>query len=237
MFEVVRPVVRAVRFGMALAASAALCLAAGAQSNKPPVHHRETNASREARIQRTIADTYSHRWEIFGGGGYLRFRSGETTQRNNEVSWATSAHYFLNPKLAIAGDARGSFGSAHATQPNIYGVNSPQINEYFFMGGVDYRFYAKQNIALSGEALGGVGWGIFSGGSKDIVSTRLGLWQDATKPAFSLGVNADYNFYPNLAFRLTPTYVATYFTSPATGGSMQGNFGFNAGVVYRFGRQ
>jgi hypothetical protein len=59
-------------------------------------------------------------------------------------------------------------------------------------------------------------------------------------------VNLDYNFYPNLAFRLTPTFVGTTFvgttaTGPlATGGTSTGGFqpnvGFNAGFVYRFGR-
>ena len=50
-----------------------------------------------------------------------------------------------------------------------------------------------------------------------------------------MSLNADYNVYPNLAVRLAPTYTATTFTSPA-GGSFQSNLGFNAGVIYRFGR-
>ena len=50
---------------------------------------RETNASRQARIARTIEATYSHRYEVIGGGGYLRFRSGSQLKRNNEISWAT----------------------------------------------------------------------------------------------------------------------------------------------------
>jgi predicted aminopeptidase len=42
---------------------------------------RETNAMRQARIRRTVEETYAHRWEIIGGGGYMRFRSGEYTKR------------------------------------------------------------------------------------------------------------------------------------------------------------
>ncbi len=30
---------------------------------------RESNANRQARIARTIEDTYTHRWEVAGGGG------------------------------------------------------------------------------------------------------------------------------------------------------------------------
>jgi hypothetical protein len=212
---------------------AALMLVGGASAQKTAKRvRRETNAARKARIQRTIQDTYSHRYEVFGGGGFLRFRSGEFTKKHNEVSWAVSNSYFFTPKFAVVGDARGMFGNANATINNIYGVYHPQINEYTFMGGGSYRFYAHEKTAVSVQALGGAGWGIFSGGSKGHPSTQLGLWPDGIQPAFSVGISADYNFYPNLAFRLTPTYVGTTF-----GNGVQNNLGLNAGFVYRFGRQ
>lgn len=197
---------------------------------------RETNASRQARIARTIEQTYSNRWELFGGGGYLRWRGGPYTKKNNEVSWAAAANYYLDPKLAVVADARGSFGYAHALINNQFGVYNPQINEYTFMGGVSYRFYRTEKVALSAQALGGVAWGIFSGGAKGLQGTQIGLWSDGFRPAFSVGVSVDYNIFPNLAFRATPTYLGTTFTSPA-GGSLQNNLGFNAGVVYRFGKR
>ena len=212
-------------------AAVVLVSGASAQTQKKRAR-RETNAARQARIDRTIAETYSHRYEVFGGGGYMRFRSGEFTKKNNEVTWAANGSYFLSPKVAIVADARGMFGNANATINNVYGVYHPQINEYTFMGGGSYRFYKHEKAAVSVQALGGVAWGIFSGGSKAIPSTLLGIWPDGWKPAFSLGVSGDYNFYPNLAFRVTPTYVGTTF-----GGSLQNNLGINAGIVYRFGKQ
>src|SRR5476649_568422 len=172
---------------------------------------RETNASRQARIARTVEDTYTHKYEIIGGGGYLRLRSGSLLKRNSEISWATAFNYYLNPKFAIVGDAQGSFGNAKALVNNTFGVSSPQINEYFFMGGASYRFYRKERFAISAQALGGMGWGIFSGGSKSIPGVNLGLWKDGIRPAVQLGVSADYNFYPNLAFRVTPNWTGTTF--------------------------
>lgn len=212
--------------------AATVACSAVAQQAQQRRARRESNAARQARIARTIEQTYAHRYEIFGGGGYLRFRSGEFTKKNNEVAWATSGSYFFNPKFAAMADARGMFGNANALINNVYGVYHPQINEYTFMGGVSYRFYEKEKMALSAQGLGGVGWGIFSGGSKGVPSTNLGIWPDGWKPAFSLGVSADYNFYPNLAFRVTPTYVGTTF-----GSKLQSNVGVNAGIVYRFGHQ
>ena len=46
-----------------------------------------------------------------------------------------------------------------------------------------------------------------------------------------MGANLDYNFYPNLAARVTPIYLGTTF-----GGTVQNNLGVNIGLVYRFGR-
>ena len=228
-------------FGRRLAASvvaAGVLMGFGVQAdgqrvvkNKRP--HRETNASREARIQRTIQETYAHPWEIVGGGGFLRWNSGPNTQKNNEISWLAGVNYFLTPKLAVVGDAQGSFGHARPLRfnPNAAPIPNPQINEYFFTGGVNYRFYEKEKVALSAQGTGGIAWGIFSSGSPtSYYGPTIGLWQDGIKPAFTFAVNADYNFYPNLAFRFSPTYVGSTF-----GGQVQNNVGFNAGVVYRFG--
>lgn len=232
-----------VRFATAALAGLLLAGPAAAQFQRAPgIQHRETNASRQARIQRTIEDTYSHRWEIFGGGGYMRFRSGQSLKRNNEVSWAMSANYFLNPQLYVTGHAQGSFGYANVNI-NPYGVYNPQINEYMFTGGVGERIYRREKIAIAPEVTAGVGWGIFSGGSKAIPGYKFGIYQDGIRPAISAGVNLDYNIYSNLAFRTTPYWMGTMFSQadPNTGAStssgVQSNFGFNAGIVYRFGRQ
>lgn len=245
MCDVRKLAVRLVLSGLAVGLLAGAIVPANAQTvtqtqskkRRQENHARhETNATRLARIQRTTEDTYSHRYEIIGGGGFLRFRSGDFTQKNNEVTWATAFNYYLNHKLAVVADARGSFGNAHALTNNQYGVYNPQINEYTFMGGASYRFYAQEKFALSVQALAGTGWGIFSGGSKGIPGPDLGLWSDGLRPAFSLGVSADYNIYPNVALRFTPTWVGTNFVG-ANGSTIQDNIGLNVGIVYRFGRQ
>ncbi|MEO6924964.1 MAG: hypothetical protein ABI142_14145 [Bryocella sp.] len=191
---------------------------------------RESNANRQARIARNTLNTYSHQWEVAGGGGYLRYRSGESLQRNNEVTfWMTGTRY-LNPKVGIVADIRGAYGNAKI-DTNPYLKFNPQISEYTFMAGPTYRFYAKEKTAVSVFAVGGLGLGKFDSGSKTIPSSLLGTWPSGNRPAFSVGVNFDYNFYPNLAARFTPTYVGTTF-----GGTLQNNAGFNIGLLYRFGK-
>lgn len=205
---------------------------------------RESNANRKNRIQRTIEATYSHRYEVFGGGGFLRFRSGEYLQRNAEVTWATSATYFLNPKLGITGDIRGAYGNAKVGN-SVFGIRNPLITEYTMQGGATYRLYAKQRFAISATGLGGISLGNFDGGSKAIPAPKLGMWATSNRPVISAGANFDYNLYPNIAFRVTPTYVGTMFRGNdlnldgslgKSNGAIQNNVGFNAGVVIRFGK-
>jgi hypothetical protein len=215
----------------------ALAPAAQAQGRR---NRRESNANRKARIQREIENTYNHRYELFGGGGFLRFRSGEYLQRNSEVTWATAGNYFLNPKLAITADIRGADGWAKVGN-SIYDIKNPLITEYTLQGGATYRFYAKQKFAISATALGGYALGNFDGGSKAISATLLGLWATSNRPVITGGVNFDYNIYPNIAFRVTPTYVGTMFRgvnlpSGTTNGTIQNNVGFNAGIIVRFGK-
>jgi hypothetical protein len=204
---------------------------------------RESNANRKARIARTIEATYSHRYEVAGGGGYLRFRSGEYLQKNNEVTFFMTGTYFLNPKLGIIGDVRGMYGNAKIgnSSPNFLPFK-PQISEYPFLGGVAYRVYAKEKVALMVTGEAGAALGKFDGDTKGLPSSALGLWQSATRPAISLGANFDYNFYPNIAMRISPTWVGTFYQlspqdpAPQPHGSFQSNLGFNIGIVYRFGK-
>ena len=234
--------------GVLLAAS----IASGAtavQAQTTRRTRRESSANRKARIARTIAETYGHRYEVAGGGGYLRFQSG-APQRNNEVTFFVTGTYFLNPKLGIIGDIRGAYGNAKigntaCTVVGCFPVNlgfNPPISEYPFLGGVAYRLYAKEKVAVTATGEGGAALGKFDGAAKGLPSAVLGVWQSTTKPAFSIGANIDYNFYPNLAFRVSPTYVGTFFRRDPTDvnhgpdGTIQNNFGVNIGIVYRFGK-
>jgi outer membrane protein with beta-barrel domain len=231
--------------GVLLAAS----MASGAVALEAQTTHRtrrESSANRKARIARTIAETYSHRFEVAGGGGFLRFQSGSLLQKNSEVTFFMTTTYFLNPKLGIIADVRGAYGNAKIGNPVSptapFLSFNPQISEYPLMGGVAYRLYAKEKFAVTATGEAGAAIGKFDGAAKGLTSAELGLWQSTTKPVFSIGANFDYNFYPNLAFRLTPTYVGTFFKLDPTDtlhgppGNIQNNFGFNAGFVYRFGK-
>jgi hypothetical protein len=205
---------------------------AHAQTTRRSAH--ETNASRQARIARQIKETYTHRWEVGGGGGYLRFRSGQFTQKNSEITFWVDTTYYLNQKLGITGEIRGAYGNAKTPSGNPFAntVGNPQISEYPFLAGPTYRFLTHEKLAVSGFALGGVAIGKFDGASKGISAQQLGFWPSTTRPAFSVGANLDLNLYPNLAFRIAPSYLGTTY-----GGSLQNNMGFEMGLVYRFGRQ
>ena len=220
---------------LALIVSFLAALAGSTVQAQSSGQRHENNANRRARIARQITETYTHRWEVGGGGGYLRFRSGQFTQKNSEITFWTNTTYFLNPKLGITGEIRGAFGNAKVPNLNPFGslVGSPQISEYPFLAGATYRFRATQKTAISAFALGGTAIGKFDGDSKGIPATTLGFWPSTSaRPAFSAGLNFDLNLYPNLALRVAPSYLGTTY-----GGTLQNNMGFEMGLLFRFGRQ
>ena len=217
--------------------AALLFLLAGASTvlAQAPGRRRETNANRQARIARTVHETYSHRWEFGGGGGYLRFRSGKDLQKNSEIAFWFNGTYYLNERLGLTGEIRGAYGNAKLyNSATNYGVYyNPNISEYPYLFGPTYRLYTRERYSVSAFALGGAAIGKFDSDTKGVPSTTLGMWPSSSaRPAFSLGGNLDINVYPNFAFRIAPNYTGTTF-----GGSLQNNVGFDMGIVYRFGQQ
>jgi hypothetical protein len=211
----------------------AIVIASGATRIEAQTAHRtrrESNANRKARIERTIQDTYSRRWEVGGGGGYLRFRSGEHLQRNNEVTWWLSGTWYKTQKWGILASAQGSYGNAKVGN-TVYNIPNPQISQYTFMAGPNYRVRIREKYAVSVFGTAGAGIGKFDSGSKGIPAQNLGLWPSETRAVFSVGGNLDYNFFPNLAARVTPVYLGSTW-----GGTIQNNLGVNVGLIYRFGR-
>ena len=213
---------------------AALASSTGqAQTTRKPGH--ETNANRKARIARQIKETYTHRWEVGGGGGWLRFRSGEYTQKNSEIAFWMDTTYYFNEKLGLTGEIRGGYGNAKPLEnsSDINLVGNPQISEYPFMAGPTYRLRTKLRYDISVFALGGTAIGKFDGDLHGHPVSEFGFWPSTNAaPAFSVGGNLDVNIYPNLAFRIAPSYLGTTF-----GSSLQNNVGFEMGLVYRFGGQ
>ena len=192
---------------------------------------RESNANRKARIARTTAETYGHKYEVAGGGGYLRFRTGPYLRQSNEVTFWASTLYALNPKLGVQGEVRGAYGKAQIGN-TIFNIANPRVSEYNFMAGPAYRFVAREKYSVSGFVEGGLGLGKFAGDSKGFSAAEIGVWTGDYAAAFSAGVNLDYNVYPNLAVRVTPNYLGTTY-----GSTLENSKGVNVGVIYRFGQQ
>jgi hypothetical protein len=189
------------------------------------------NARREARVQQIINETYGHKFEAYGGAGYLRFHPGPDKQRNEEAAWNIGITDYIRPRLGITADVRGYYGTAYIGN-NPYGVFKPSISQYAFLFGPQYRVYAKPKFAVSLQALAGFGHGNFDTGTGGLPASFIGLYNNSTAFNMSLGVPLDYNLGPGLAIRLTPLYFLTTYGSEA-----QNNLGFNVGVVYRFGKR
>lgn len=188
-------------------------------------------ARRRLRVQQIIQDTYSHKYETYFGGGYLRFRPGSSLQKINESNWNVGLTDYFAGKLGVTADFRGYYGTTY-TNVNEFQVFSPSISQYTFMAGPQLRLYEGQHWAWSGNVLAGIGHGNFGTGTGGLPPSLIGLYSDSNVVNVSVGASLDYNLGPGLAIRLTPNYLLTDY-----GSELQHNVGFNAGIVYRFGRQ
>lgn len=203
------------------------------------------------RIAALIQDTYSHKFEMYGGGGYLRFRAGDSLQKVTEAAWNVGITEYVRPRLGVTLDARGYYGTAY-TYNNVFQIFKPSISQYVFMAGPQYRVTRGPRFATSVRVLAGVDHGNFDTGLGGFHSRDVGLYDNSTVLAVNASVPIDYNLSPGLALRVSPDYLFTNFggqkitaTDPATGypvsfrsiTSTQHNLGFTAGIVYRFGRR
>jgi len=91
-------------------------------------------ARREERKQRVVQDTYSHKFEVYGAGGYTRYRPGSSLQHINESAWNVGGTDFLWGRLGLTADIRGYYGVAFIP-PNQFNILKPRIIEYTFMAG------------------------------------------------------------------------------------------------------
>lgn len=209
------------------------------QTQTPPAQRAEVlrqaqqrvRARRRLRVQQIIQDTYSHKYETYFGGGYLRFRPGSSLQKISEGGWNVGITDYLAGKLGVTADFRGYYGTTY-TNVNEFQVFSPSISQYTFMAGPQYRFFEGQHWAWSAFALAGIGHGNFGTGTGGLPPAFIGLYPDGNALNATAGVPLDYNLSPALAIRLTPVYLLSRY-----GSDTQNNLGFNAGIVYRFGRQ
>lgn len=188
-------------------------------------------ARREARRAAAVKEVYSHLYEVYLGAGYMRFTLGPPLQKVNEYLWDTGITRYYNERLGVTIDGRGNYGTAYVYN-NGSNVFKPAISEYAAMGGPTYRFYLQPRYSISGRVMGGFLRGNFSGDANGVPISQTHLYPDSNTFALEGSVLAEYNLSPSLGVRLAPNYFASGF-----GSTLQNNWGFTAGLVYRFGKQ
>ena len=188
-------------------------------------------ARREQRRAAAMHDVYSHKYELFADVGYLRFQPGTYLQRLTYYAWDTGGTRYFNERLGLTLDGRGYYGTAYVGL-NPTNVTRPSISQYDGMAGPTYRFFLRPKFSLAARVVGGVAYGNFSADTNGFGAKTLGLYPDGYTFAANGSVIGEYNFAPNIGFKLAPEFHATGF-----GSSFQKSVGFTGGIVYRFGKQ
>jgi hypothetical protein len=188
-------------------------------------------ARREQRRTAAIRDVYTHLYEIYAGGGYLRTNAGPSLQKVTEFDWNVGITRYYNERLGVTVDGRGNYGTPFVGL-NLTSLTKPAISQYSAMIGPTYRFYMQPKYSVSGRVMAGISNGNFSGDTNGFGTKVLGLFPDGTTYAASVAIPVEYNLTPSIGIRLAPEFYATGFGSTA-----QNSFGWTGGIVYRFKRQ
>lgn len=190
----------------------------------------QTKQRREAQA---VTETYTHRWDVYAGGEYMRFRPGPSIHNSGMGGWTLGFTRYFNPRLGITADAQGYNGtnSLGATGGPYHTFNS-KFSVYPFTIGPLYRFYGTSKWSVSGAAQIGIIYGFFDKNTNGIPPELVGFYPASVVGAARVSGNLDYNVSPELAVRISPFVLLDHF-----GGNYDHNQGFMMGVVYRFGRQ
>ena len=191
----------------------------------------QTKLRREAAV---VTDTYTHRWEVYLGGQYMRFRPGPDLHNSGMGGWILGATRYFSPRWGITADARGNFGnnSLGATSGGGFNTYNTKFDVYTFTIGPQYRFYGSPKFSISAAVQAGDVYGYFDKNTGPFAPPLVGLYPAGNVPGGIASLNLDYNLSPALAVRIAPIVLFDHFA-----GNTDHNQGFMMGVIYRFGRQ
>ncbi len=188
-------------------------------------------ARREQRRAAAIREVYAHLYEIYIGAGYLRFTLPSPLQRVNEYNWDTGFTRFYSERLGVTLGSRGYYGTPFVYN-NESNITKPAISQYAVMLGPTYRFYMQPKFSIAGRVMGGWLLGDFSGDANGVPISITHLYPDGSTYGVDGSLIFEYNLGPGLGLRVAPNYFGSGF-----GSTFENNWGFTAGMVYRFGKQ
>lgn len=191
----------------------------------------QTKRRREAQI---VTDTYTHRWEVYVGGEYMRFRPGPLLHNSGMGGWILGATRYFTPRWGITADARGDYGnnSLGAVQGGGNNTYNAKFAVFPFTIGPQYRFYGSPKLSVSAAVQVGDIYGYFDKNTGPFPPASVGFYPASNVGAAIASLHLDYNLSPGLAIRLSPHMLLDHF-----GGNIDHNQGLMVGMVYRFGRQ
>lgn len=209
------------------------------QTAPPELESRRSYESRrlqtkQRREAQTVTETYSHRWDVFVGGSYMRFRPGPDIHNSGVAGWTFGATRYFTPRFGITADARGYYGtnSLGPTNGGGYNVYNASFSVFPFTIGPQYRFYGSPKLSISGAVQGGAVYGYFDANTNGIPPQLVGFYPAGIVGGGIASIDLDYNLSPALAVRLAPHMLFDDF-----GGSINHNQGLMVGLVYRLGKQ
>lgn len=175
---------------------------------------------------------YKRPWEVYAGFAYTNFLAGPALiQRSNMGGWEAAGSYWRSWHWGVMANARMYIGTS-GVFPNAYSITGPRITQYYFMAGPEYRAFRYAKASGTFHALFGQAYGVFDSAHLLGLNVQtIGLFATQWTFASAFGGTFDYNYTPRIAFRAQPEMLMTHY-----GGTMQQNFAFSAGPIFRLGK-
>jgi hypothetical protein len=172
---------------------------------------------------------YDYKWELYAGFAYSHFNAGPNLlQGANLGGFDAQAARFLTPRVAVAGNVRGYYGTSGVV-PNPYGITGPFVSEYMFLVGPEFRGPSNEHASMTFHALVGGAYGNFQHALSGVPPGLLGLFNNQFAFGSAFGGSIDLNRSPRLVFRISPDATFTDFG----GVGLKDQFAISVGVLYR----
>jgi hypothetical protein len=219
----------------------------GSAQKLPPPPTIDANVNQNDTL---TAVRYDNKYEVYGGLGFSHFKSGpQLAAGANLGGFDVQGTWWLWKRLGATANIRGYYGT-QGVNPNPYGVGGPFVFEHMFLGGVTYRWIAREHAAVSLHGLVGGADGVFTHGlgtsptdpSYTVQPRDVGMYNNGLGLASTIGGSLDLNRSPRLALRISPDWIMTRYGGYGTPTGVpsvfvthsQNEFGISVGILYRF---
>jgi hypothetical protein len=188
---------------------------------------------------------YDYRYDVSLGFAYDHMKAGPSLlQGSNLGGLDADGSLWLTRNWGLEGSGRAYIGTS-GTAPNDKNGNGgdlqgPVVQQYFFVGGVEWLGPHNKHGAMMAHAMFGGVDGNFQKDLLGVAPAYFDFYYNQIAPAAIIGGSIDLNRSQHWVFRINPDAIMTHYTfsdaplANASYSQFDVNFAISVGVDYKF---